>query len=85
MVLVVKKRKITNDDVQKLLHVSDATATRYLKELVRQDQLKQSNAGRGSVYEPMSSFDNLSIQLEATKFEQEVEKSARELKSGEKR
>ena len=51
MVLAVKKRQITNDDVQKLLRVSDATATRYLKELVRQGRLRQSIAGRGSFYE----------------------------------
>ncbi|OGN08405.1 MAG: hypothetical protein A3J46_06775 [Candidatus Yanofskybacteria bacterium RIFCSPHIGHO2_02_FULL_41_11] len=51
MSLAVKKRQITNDDVQKLLNISDATATRYLKELVRQGRLRQSIAGRGSFYE----------------------------------
>ncbi len=36
------KDKITNDDVQKLLGVSDATAERYLNELEKQGALKQS-------------------------------------------
>ncbi|MEK7117440.1 MAG: hypothetical protein AAB861_01560 [Patescibacteria group bacterium] len=30
---------IVNDDVEKMLHVSDATATRYLNELVKQNKL----------------------------------------------
>ena len=34
-------KKITNDEVEKLLHVSDATATRYLSELEQQGKLKQ--------------------------------------------
>lgn len=33
--------KITNDDIQKLLSVSDATAERYLQELEKQGKLKQ--------------------------------------------
>jgi predicted HTH transcriptional regulator len=36
-----EKREITNDDVEKLLHVSDITATRYLNELVKQGRLKR--------------------------------------------
>ena len=36
----------------------------------------------GESVEPMNLFDNLSLQLEATKAEQEVEKAAKELKSG---
>ncbi len=36
-----KKNKITNDEVEKLLHVSDATATRYLSALVKQRKIKQ--------------------------------------------
>src|SRR3989339_1360335 len=35
------KEKITNDDVQKLLGVSDATAERYLNELEKERQIKQ--------------------------------------------
>ncbi|MEK9185663.1 MAG: hypothetical protein AAB863_02705, partial [Patescibacteria group bacterium] len=30
---------IVNDDIEKMLHVSDATATRYLNELVKQNKL----------------------------------------------
>ncbi len=33
MRLFAKQTEITNDEVVKLLHVSDATATRYLAEL----------------------------------------------------
>jgi len=39
--LAIEKGEITNDDVEKLLHVSDATATRYLAELVKQGRLKR--------------------------------------------
>ena len=35
------KDKITNDEVEKLLHVSDATATRYLSELEKQGKIRQ--------------------------------------------
>jgi len=38
---VAKKGKITNDEVEKLLHVSDATATRYLSALVKEGKIKQ--------------------------------------------
>ena len=39
--LFAKQEKITNDEVEKLLHVSDATATRYLSELEKQGKVKQ--------------------------------------------
>jgi predicted HTH transcriptional regulator len=39
--LASKKGEITNDDVEKLFHVSDITATRYLSELVKQGRLKR--------------------------------------------
>jgi hypothetical protein len=42
MPLFAKKNSITNDDVEKLLHVSDATATRYLSELEKQGKIRQS-------------------------------------------
>lgn len=35
------KGKVTNDEVEKLLHVSDATATRYLSVLEKQGKIKQ--------------------------------------------
>ena len=33
--------KITNDEVEKLLHVSDATATRYLSALEKEGKIQQ--------------------------------------------
>lgn len=45
------KDKITNDDVEKLLHVSDATATRYLSALEKDGKIKQvGKTGIGVVY-----------------------------------
>lgn len=41
MNLFLKKSKITNDEVEKFLHVSDATATRYLSELEKEGKIKQ--------------------------------------------
>ncbi|MDD5068638.1 MAG: winged helix-turn-helix transcriptional regulator [Candidatus Pacebacteria bacterium] len=38
---LTKKGKISNDQVQKLLYVSDATATRYLSALESQGKIKQ--------------------------------------------
>ena len=42
MSLFLKQSKITNDEVEKFLHVSDATATRYLSELEKERRIKQS-------------------------------------------
>ena len=45
------KDTITNDEVEKLLHVSDATATRHLSELEREGKIRQvGKTGRGVVY-----------------------------------
>ena len=52
MKLAQEKGKITNDEVQKLLRVSDATATRYLSELVKQNRLKRSGTTVNITYEP---------------------------------
>lgn len=41
MALFLKKSKITNDEVEKFLHVSDATATRYLSQLEKENKIKQ--------------------------------------------
>jgi len=43
------KGKITNDEVEKLLHVSDATATRYLSILEKEGKIKQSGRTGQSV------------------------------------
>ena len=42
MSLFLQKSKITNDEVEKFLHVSDATATRYLSELEKEGKIKQN-------------------------------------------
>lgn len=41
MSLFLKHSKITNDEVEKFLHVSDATATRYLSQLEKENKIKQ--------------------------------------------
>jgi hypothetical protein len=41
MAMFLKKSKITNDEVEKFLHVSDATATRYLSQLEKENKIKQ--------------------------------------------
>lgn len=44
--------RLTNDDVQKLLNISDATATRYLEDLEKQGKIKQvGRTGRHVYYE----------------------------------
>lgn len=42
MTMFLKKSKITNDEVEKFLHVSDATATRYLSQLKKEGKIKQT-------------------------------------------
>lgn len=50
--VVNAKGKITNDQVEKLLHVSDATATRYLAQLEKEGKLKQEGkTGKGVSYQ----------------------------------
>ncbi len=51
--LAREKRVITNDDVQKLLLVSDSTATRYLNSLVVQVRLRRVGAPGHQHYEPL--------------------------------
>ncbi len=41
LTLIDKKKNIGNDDVEKLLHVSDATATRYLAQLEKEGKIIQ--------------------------------------------
>src|SRR3989344_2263016 len=51
MSLFLKQSKITNDEVEKLLHVSDATATRYLTILKKEGRIQQSGkTGKGVNY-----------------------------------
>ncbi len=46
-----KKKTITNDDVQQLLRVSDATATRYLVKLVQQGRISRVGSPRDAKYQ----------------------------------
>lgn len=48
MELAREKKVVKNDDIEKLIHVSDATATRYLDQLVKEGKLRK-NGNRGSV------------------------------------
>ena len=48
------KKSITNDQVQKLLYVSDATASRYLLQLVKEGKLKKVGPDGRARYEPVS-------------------------------
>jgi len=45
-----EKEKITNNDVEKLLNVSDATATNYLQELEDEGRIKQIGKTGSGVY-----------------------------------
>lgn len=45
-----KRKHITNDDVQKLLRISDATATRYLARLVKEGKLTKTGNRRAAIY-----------------------------------
>lgn len=42
MSMFLKQTKITNDEVEKFLHVSDATAERYLNILEKENKIKQT-------------------------------------------
>jgi predicted HTH transcriptional regulator len=50
MAMFLKKSKITNDEVEKLLHVSDATATRYLSQLEKEGKIKQTGKTGHAVF-----------------------------------
>ena len=49
--LAAKKGRIKNDDVEKLLKVSDSTAQRYLNQLVLEGKLRRSGPAQNAVYE----------------------------------
>lgn len=52
MATIAAKDSLTNDQVEKLLHVSDATATRYLSALEKEGKIKQvGKTGTGVVYQ----------------------------------
>ena len=53
MSLFLKQSKITNDEVEKFLHVSDATATRYLEALEKEGKIKRNfQKGKHVSYSP---------------------------------
>ena len=54
MTLFLKKSKITNDEVREFLHVSDATAERYLNALEKENKIKQvGKTGKAVSYSKM--------------------------------
>jgi len=50
LVKLTEKGKISNDEVEKLLRVSDATATRYLSALEKEGKIKQAGRTGKSVF-----------------------------------
>ena len=42
--------QVTNDEVEKLLHVADATATRYLQTLEKENRIKQTGKTGAAVF-----------------------------------
>ena len=50
MTLLQDKGRITNDEAQKELGVSDATATRYLDELEKDNKIIQQGSQKGTFY-----------------------------------
>ncbi len=50
--LAAKKRSIKNDDVEKLLRVSDSTAQRYLNQLMKEGKLRRVGSPKQPTYEP---------------------------------
>ena len=50
----LEKKSITNDQVEKILHVSDATAGRYLEQLVKNGSLRKIGPNGRARYEPVS-------------------------------
>ena len=51
LTLFAERTSITNDEVEKFLHVSDATATRYLSILEKEGKIQQNGkTGKGVSY-----------------------------------
>ena len=51
LALAAKKDRIKNDDVEKLLRVSDSTAQRYLGQLVKEGRLRRVGSPKQPTYE----------------------------------
>ncbi len=50
IILLQEKGRVANDDVQKELGVSDATATRYLDDLEKDGKIIQQGSQKGAFY-----------------------------------
>ena len=50
LALAIEKGMLTNNSVQSALGVSDATATNYLRELVKEGKLKRTGVRAGTRY-----------------------------------
>lgn len=50
MILAQEQEWVTNDDVERMLNISDATAERYLNELEKAGKLIQEGEGRATRY-----------------------------------
>ena len=53
LAFAAKKKSIKNDDVEKLLKVSDATAQRYLNQLISEGKLRRVGHPKQPTYEPV--------------------------------
>lgn len=53
MELVRRKGSVDNADVEKLLRVSDSTASRYLNQLIKENKLKRIGSAEKPKYEPV--------------------------------
>lgn len=51
LTLFADKKRVTNNDVESLLGVSDATATRYLQELEEEGKVRQRGKKKGVYYD----------------------------------
>lgn len=51
--LAHERKRLANDQVEKALRISDATASRYLAELVREGRLKRVGSPEHAYYEPI--------------------------------
>lgn len=48
--LLNQQGRITNDEAEKMLGVSDSTAQRYLQELVEENKIEEKGKTRGTFY-----------------------------------
>jgi len=51
MKFATEKKTVTNDQIEKLLHISDSTAERYLEQLVKEGKLQKVGKDGSLKYE----------------------------------